>query len=99
MTPQTSGKWLASASALLFFWLCMILPLVGRAARLTDHYWRNFATFFGFLLIAWACAFLARRSQFLLHRQGLAPYPWLASALFWIYATMMLLLVTGRFHQ
>ena len=99
MNSQTSGNVLTGAAALLFFWLCMILPLVGRAARLTDHYWTNFVTFLCFLLAAFACAHFGRRIKLASHRAGQAPYPWVASALFWTYAGMLVLLVLGRFHQ
>jgi hypothetical protein len=99
MNALSAGRACTAAAALLFFWLCMVLPLVGRAARLTDHYGKNLATFAVFLALALGLAFQARRLLLRAHREGLAPYPRLAAGLFWLYVAMAVLLVTGRFHQ
>jgi uncharacterized protein YhhL (DUF1145 family) len=99
MTENTKGNVLAAAAALLFFWLCIILPLVGRAARAQTHYWTNFLTFLLFLLPALACAHFARVIKLRQHRAGQGEYPWVATLLFGILSLLLVCLVTFRLDK
>jgi ABC-type transport system involved in cytochrome c biogenesis permease component len=58
-----TGSILAVASGLSFFFLCMILPLVGPAGSKVDHALKNKAAFLGALLVTLLLAALASYSK------------------------------------
>jgi hypothetical protein len=99
MTENTKGNVFAAAAALLFFWLCITLPLVGRAARGQPHYWANFFSFLLFLLPALACAHFARVIKLRQHRSGQGEYPWGATLLFGVLSLLFVCLVTFRLDK
>ncbi len=58
-----TGTILAVSSGLSFFFLCMILPLVGPAGSKVDHAAQNKAFFLGVLLITFLLAALSAISK------------------------------------
>ncbi len=58
-----TGTILAVASGLSFFFLCMILPLVGPAGSKVDHAAQNKAAFLGVLMVTFLLAALASYSK------------------------------------
>ena len=58
-----TGSILAVASGLSFFFLCMILPLVGPSGSKVDHAAQNKAAFLGVLMITFLLAALASYSK------------------------------------
>ena len=58
-----TGTVLAVASGLSFFFLCMILPLVGPSGSKVDHAAANKAAFLGVLMITFLLAGLASYSK------------------------------------
>jgi ABC-type transport system involved in cytochrome c biogenesis permease component len=58
-----TGTVLAVASGLSFFFLCMILPLVGPAGSKMEHAAKNKAAFLGVLMITFLLAALASYSK------------------------------------
>ena len=96
-TVQTHqlGNRLTAVAAGLFFVICMLLPLVGKAGMATDHVGANVTTFLVFLLPALACAGLGLRIKWRAWKQGQDGVPWISGGLSALYALLLLALVTG----
>jgi hypothetical protein len=92
--PAT-GSILAVASGLSFFFLCMILPLVGPAGSRVDHAGANRAVFVLVLLFTLALAGLASWSKLGRSRSEGVPLPWFS---FGMCAICLLTLVVLLFN-
>jgi len=57
------GSGLSIVSGLAFLFLCMLLPLVGKAGAQTDHYTQNFIAFLLVLLITLGLSGAAVKSK------------------------------------
>jgi hypothetical protein len=68
------GTVLAVASGLSFFFLCMILPLVGPAGSKVEHAAKNKAAFLGVLLLTLLLAAMASYSK--MGRRKIDGGPW-----------------------
>lgn len=75
------GTGLAVASGLSFFFLCMILPLVGPAGSRQDHAAQNETAFLTVLLITVSLAGLAAYSKLGTRKVAGGPLPWSTLAL------------------
>ena len=93
--PQV-GTILAVASGLSFFFLCMILPLVGQSGSKTDHAASNKAAFLSVLLITFLLAALASYSKMGRRKADGGPWPWFSLGLCGVcILTLFVLLVDG----
>ena len=93
--PQT-GTVLAVASGLSFFFLCMLLPLVGPSGSKVDHAVMNKATFLGVLTVTFLLAALAAYSKLIQRRTDGGPFPyWSAGLCLVCVLTLCVLLVDG----
>jgi uncharacterized membrane protein len=90
------GTTLAVASGLSFFFLCMILPLVGPAGSKVAHAAQNKAAFLGVLLATFLLAALAVYSKMLRRKVdgGALPY-WSLGLCVVCVLTLLILLVDG----
>lgn len=81
--------------ALTAFFLCMILPLVGRAGMATVHATQNYVTFLGVLLLAIAFSALGWWSKTRRRKSDQSPYPWVSAGLTCFYLTGLVILLMG----
>ena len=70
-----TGSVLAVSSGLSFFFLCMILPLVGPAGSKVDHALKNKAAFLGVLVITFLLAAGASYSKLMRRKVEGGPLP------------------------
>ncbi len=90
------GDALAFLGALLFFFLCMLLPLVGPAGSQTTHYWpHNFLTFLAVLLLAIASSALGTWSKLRLRQSEAGAFPWWPAGLTVFYILWLLVFLAG----
>lgn len=75
------GTALAVASGLSFFFLCMILPLVGPAGSRVEHAAMNKVAFLAVLLVTFALAALAAFSKMGRRRADASPLPFFSFGL------------------
>jgi hypothetical protein len=75
LKPQ-AGTVLAVASGLSFFFLCMLLPLVGPSGSKADHAAKNTAAFLGVLVVTFLLAALAAYSKLIQRRIDGGPFPY-----------------------
>ncbi len=75
LCKPATGTALAVASGLSFFFLCMILPLVGPAGSRVDHAAMNKVAFLGVLLITFALAALSAFSKLGRRKLDASPLP------------------------
>ena len=71
-----TGTILAVASGLSFFFLCMILPLVGPAGSRVEHAGKNKAAFLAVLLITFLLGALASYSKMIRRKSDGTPLPY-----------------------
>ncbi len=71
-----TGTILAVASGLSFFFLCMILPLVGPAGSRVEHAGKNKAAFLVVLLITFLLGALASYSKMIRRKSDGTPLPY-----------------------
>jgi len=93
--PQV-GTPLAVASGLSFFFLCMILPLVGPAGSKVAHAAKNKAAFLGVLTVTFVLAAIATYSKMARRKEegGALPY-WSMGLCMACILTLLVLLVDG----
>lgn len=94
--PQV-GSVLAVASGLSFFFLCMILPLVGPAGSKVDHAAKNKAAFLGVLMVTFLLAALAAYSKMMRRKNDGAPLPLYSLGLCAVCILTLLLLLANGF--
>lgn len=75
LTIPWVGTLLTTLSGLSFLLVCMILPLVGKAAQLTTHAKQNRQAFLAVLLISTVLAALASWAKILRRRVDRSPLP------------------------
>lgn len=93
----TVGSVLAVCSGLAFLFLCMILPLVGRAgqAENLEYAWKNYATFLLVLLLTLSLSMLAVYSKILRRREDGSPLPIWSISLSGLLLALLFCLLTG----
>ena len=75
LNKPLTGTVLAVSSGLAFFFLCMILPLVGPAGSKTDHAATNRLAFLGVLMLTLLLAALASFSKMARRKTEGGPLP------------------------
>jgi hypothetical protein len=89
------GTALTIASGLSFLFLCMILPLVGKAGAQTAHYGKNFAAFLAVLFITGGLAGLAVYAKLLRRRQDASPLPKFSLSILGLSLLLLIALIAG----
>ena len=98
------GSFFTILSAISFYLVCMILPLVGPAAThgsgspgatTAAHYHQNFATFLTVLLISLALAVLALISKLQRRKIDQSPFPLYSAGLCAVCVLLVFALFTG----
>lgn len=96
ITSPLTGTILAVVSGLSFFFLCMILPLVGPAGSKVAHAAQNKAGFLGVLVITFMLAAMASFSKMGCRKLEGGPLPWFSFGLCGVcILTLFVLLVNG----
>ena len=91
------GTTLAVASGLSFFFLCMILPLVGPAGSRVEHAGKNRTAFLLVLLVTFILAALASWSKMERHKADNSPLPWFSFGLCAVCVVTLVVLLMGGF--
>ncbi len=91
------GTVLAVASGLSFFFLCMILPLVGPAGSRVEHAAKNKAAFLGVLMVTFLLAALASYSKMTRRKSNGAPLPLYSLGLCTVCILTLLVLLANGF--
>jgi peptidoglycan/LPS O-acetylase OafA/YrhL len=94
----TVGTFLTVLSGLSFLFVCMILPLVGKAAILTDRYPKNRFWFTVALLVSLALGMLAIFSKMTRRKLDQSPLPLFSIALTGIGFVLLIALFAGLLH-
>jgi hypothetical protein len=92
------GTGLTIAGGLSFLFLCMILPLVGKAGVQTVHYRENFFAFLAVLLLSLLLSSAATAAKLMRRRIDRSPLPWMSIALTALCVLLLVSLVTGLLH-
>ena len=96
LSRPVTGSILAVSSGLSFFFLCMILPLVGPAGSRVDHALKNKAAFLGVLIVTFLLAAGASYSKLLQRKRDGGPLPHYSLGLCVLcILTLLVLLVNG----
>ena len=91
------GTALAVASGLSFFFLCMILPLVGPAGSRVAHAGQNKAAFLFTLMATFALAAAAAYSKLGRRKIDGSPLPWFSFGLCAVCILTFVVLLSGGF--
>lgn len=92
---SATGTSFGVASGLSFFFLCMILPLVGPAGSRVDHAGQNQAAFLLVLFVTFALAALAAYSKLGRRKVDGSPLPWLSFGLCSLCILTLIVLFAG----
>jgi ABC-type transport system involved in cytochrome c biogenesis permease component len=92
-----AGTVLAVSSGLSFFFLCMILPLVGPSGSKMPHASKNTAAFLGVLLVTFILAALATYSKILRRKTDGGSLPYWSLGLCVVCVITLLVLLVGGF--
>lgn len=92
-----AGTVLAVASGLSFFFLCMILPLMGPAGSKVAHAVQNKMAFLGALLATFLLAAMASYSKLGRRKIEGGSLPWFALGLCVVCVLTLLVLLSGGF--
>ena len=96
LSRPITGSILAISSGLSFFFLCMILPLVGPSGSKVDHALKNKAAFLAVLVITFLLAAGASYSKLMRRRVEGGPLPHYSLGLCGVcILTLLVLLVNG----
>jgi hypothetical protein len=95
-SPLT-GTVLAVASGLSFFFLCMILPLVGPAGSRVDHAMQNKLAFLSVLIVTFALAGASSYSKLGYRRTKGGSMPWFSLGLCVVCILTLVVLLAGGF--
>jgi hypothetical protein len=94
--PAT-GTALMVASGLSFFFLCMILPIVGPSGAKQEHYGANLAAFIGVLLLTFLLSSGAAYSKWQRRKLDGSPLPYVSFGMSGLCILILLVLVVGGF--
>jgi hypothetical protein len=97
MFRPITGTILAVAAGLSFFFLCMILPLVGPAGSKVEHAGRNEAAFISALFVTLALAAAAAYSKLGRSKSDGGPLPWFSLGLSAVCILTFIVLLLGGF--
>lgn len=89
------GTALTVASGLAFLFVCMILPIVGKAGSVVSHARENFLAFLTALLVSLALAVLAAVSKLERRKLDGSPMPTFSFLLGGLCALLLVALLTG----
>jgi hypothetical protein len=89
------GSFFSVLAGLSFLFLCMLLPLVGKAGAVTPFARQNFFVFLGFLLLTLALCGLAVGSKMLRRRQDGSPPPLFTLGLAGLCGFLLVALLAG----
>ena len=92
------GTVLTVASGLSFLFVCMFLPLVGKAGAAVPYARQNFFAFLAILLISIAFAGLATFSKIARRKIDGSPLPKFSIILLGLGALLLVALLTGLLH-
>ena len=92
-----TGMVLAVGSGLSFFFLCMILPLVGPAGSKIEHASKNKEAFLGVLLVTFLLAALAAYSKIGRRKTDGGPLPFWSMGLCLVCIFSLFVLLSGGF--
>ena len=92
-----TGTILAVASGLSFFFLCMILPLVGPAGSRVEHAGQNKAVFILVLLLTFALAVASTLSKLGRRKTHEGAMPWFSLGLSAVCILTLIVLLMGGF--
>ena len=92
------GSLFTILSGLSFLVLCMILPLVGKAAYVVSYYNKNFITFLVVLLVSLLLAVLAIASKMARRKIDNSPLPVFSILMAGLCTLLLLALMTGLLH-
>jgi len=96
LSRPITGSILAVSSGLSFFFLCMILPLVGPSGSKVDHALKNKAAFLTVLVITFLLAAGASYSKFMRRKMDGSPLPHYSLGLCVVcILTLLILLLNG----
>lgn len=93
-----AGTALTIAGGLSFLFLCMILPLVGKAGVQTVHARQNFYAFLGVLLLSLTLSGAATVAKLARRRVDQSPLPWTSITLTGLCVLLLVALLTGLLH-
>lgn len=89
------GTALTIAGGLSFLFLCMILPLVGKAGVQTVHAKQNFFAFLAVLLVSLLLSGAATAAKLMRRKIDHSPIPWLSITLTAICVLLLISLFAG----
>ncbi|MCB1068930.1 MAG: hypothetical protein H7A43_01900 [Verrucomicrobia bacterium] len=89
------GSLLTILSGLSFLFMCMTIPLVGKAAVMTSHAAANFYTFLAILLLSLTLAVLATISKLERRKVDGSPLPWFSFILVGVCLLLLVSLLLG----
>ena len=89
------GTLLTSLSGLVFAFLCMILPLVGKAAKTVPHYAQNRMAFLVILMLSLVLAALAALTKLARRRLDGSPLPMASFLLIALDVLLLIAFATG----
>ena len=92
---SSTGSALAVLSGLSFLFLCMVLPLVGRAGSAVSYADKNQTAFLGVLLMSLALSLAATGSKMSRSRMDGSPLPKWSIALSGLLVLLLICLFTG----
>lgn len=92
------GTVLTVAAGLSFFFVCMILPLVGKAGVETVHARQNFYAFLGALILSLVLSVAATVAKMKRSRLDGSPKPYLTIGLFVLNVGLLISLFAGLLH-
>lgn len=89
------GSMLSVLAGLSFLWLCMLLPLVGKAGAVASFTRQNTFVFLGFLLLTLGLCAVAVGSKILRRRRDGSPPPIFSLVLAGLCGLLLIALVSG----
>ncbi len=92
------GTGLTIAGGLSFLFLCMILPIVGKAGVQTVHYRQNFWAFLGVLLLSLLLSSGATVAKMMRRHIDRSPLPWMSITLTAMCVLLLVSLLAGLLH-
>jgi hypothetical protein len=92
------GTGLTIAGGLSFLFLCMILPLVGKAGVQTVHYRQNYLAFLSVLLLSLVLSSAATAAKLMRRRIDRSPLPWMSITLTALCVLLLISLFAGLLH-
>ena len=93
------GSFFTALGGVAFFFLCMLLPIVGRSAVATPYYKQNFLSFLAVLVIALLCSLLGWRLKAKRSAVDGSSYPKISLFLSSLYTLMLIILLLGGFNN